>query len=88
MKLSDYFTSKADGSGSVTKTFVTLAHVLLFLTVIFVTILKRDFHFEMWSLYLGATIFHATYDKTMAVVSEYKNKFGPEPPPYRTDPQG
>lgn len=74
-KFSDLFTSKADGSLSITKTAVFVAHVNL--AVMFVHLQwGKPFNDWLWYIYAGATIFHASYDKTMAIVSDLKKTRG------------
>lgn len=76
MHLKDLFTSKSDGSLSVTKVFVTLAHAVFFLTV--VAFCVRDWaegkppNLQLLGLYAGLTILHASYDKTVAIVNAFK----------------
>jgi hypothetical protein len=63
-----------DGSMSLTKLAASTAHFIFAWAVVFITLIKRDFLMEMWSLYIGAAIFHASYDKTMATVKEFKDR--------------
>ncbi len=63
-----------DGSLSLTKLAAASFHFALFVTVCFVTYIKQDFLFEMWMLYAGAAIGHASYDKTLANVRAFKER--------------
>lgn len=76
MKLSDLFASKGDGSMSQTKTFTTIAHLVLVAIVVAAVFfgLKIDEKtLALLELYLGVTILHGVYDKTMATVTAYKS---------------
>lgn len=63
-----------DGKLVMTKVQATTFHLAIFLTVVFITIIKRDFIFEMWSLYAAVAVGHAVLDKTGAQVTEFKTK--------------
>jgi hypothetical protein len=81
VKLIDLVQAK-DGSLSLTKLAAATAHLLFALTVAWVTYVKQDFIAEMWMLYIGAAIAHASYDKTMATVKDFKDRqaAGGKPP--------
>ncbi len=44
------------------------------MTVGWVTYLKRDFVFDMWSLYILCAIGHASSDKLAATITAFKEK--------------
>ena len=62
-----------DGSMSLTKLAASTFHLSLAATVAWVTYLNRAFNVEMWLLYAGFAVGHATYDKTMATVKAFKD---------------
>ena len=63
-----------DGRMVLTKLAAATAHLLFAWAVVFITVIKRDFLFDMWTLYISAAIFHASYDKTMATVKNFKDR--------------
>jgi len=63
-----------DGSMSQTKLAAACFHFALFVTVCFVTWIKKDFVESMWALYAAAAVGHAAYDKTMATVKDSSDK--------------
>ena len=63
-----------DGSMSQTKVAAACFHFALFVTVCFVTWIKRDFLVEMWWLYGAFAVGHAAYDKSIATVKDFKDK--------------
>ena len=63
-----------DGSMSLTKLAAATGHLLFAVAVTWLTYIKQDFNLEMWGLYIGVAICHATYDKTLAAVVALKNK--------------
>lgn len=70
--IKELFLSK-DGSLSLTKTFATIAHTLIAISFCYITISTGVFNGEMWLTYIGASILHAGYDKTLAVMKELKS---------------
>jgi hypothetical protein len=72
MKLGDLIQSK-DGSLSMTKLAASTFHFLL---AVFVSIETYKFGFDItiWGLYGAFAVGHAGYDKTMAVVKDFKDK--------------
>ncbi len=66
-------TSK-DGSLSQTKLAAACFHFALFVTVCWLTYVKREWMGEMWTLYAMVAVGHASYDKTLASVRAYKDK--------------
>lgn len=71
-----------DGSMSLTKLAAASFHLAIFVTVLWVTWIKQDFQFDMWALYASVAIGHASYDKTMATVKDFKDrKLEQEVPP-------
>lgn len=63
-----------DGSMSQTKLAAASFHLLLFITVAWVTYIKREFQFDMWALYAAVAVGHASYDKTLANIKDFKDK--------------
>ena len=63
-----------DGSMSLTKLSAATFHLLLAVTVAWVTWIKRDFVESMWLLYASAAVGHAVFDKTGAQISAFKNR--------------
>jgi hypothetical protein len=63
-----------DGSLSLTKLAATTFHVLIALTVAWVTWLKQDFVESMWLLYSAVAVGHAVVDKTGAQITAFKDK--------------
>ena len=72
MKVLNLITSK-DGSLSLTKLAACTFHLTLAVWVSWTTYTK-GFNLEIWVLYGGFAVGHATYDKTMATVSAFKNR--------------
>lgn len=72
MKIADLITSK-DGSLSLTKLAASTAHLNLAVAFGWVTY-SSGFVPEMWMIYGAFSVGHATADKTMAMVSNFKNK--------------
>lgn len=62
-----------DGSLSLTKLAATTAHANAAWLFVYLA-LKYGYNEALWITYLGATIFHATYDKTSAIVKAMKEK--------------
>lgn len=62
-----------DGSLSLTKLAATTAHANAAWLFVYLTI-KHGYNEALWITYLGATIFHAAYDKTTAVVKAMKER--------------
>lgn len=69
-----------DGSMSLTKLAASTFHLSLATTVVWITYLTRTFDVEMWLLYAGFAVGHATYDKTMATVKAFKDSITPKEP--------
>lgn len=70
-----------DGKMVLTKVQATLFHVALFVTVCWVTYVKRDFVQGMWELYAMTAVGHAVLDKTAAQIAAFKDrKLDKEPP--------
>lgn len=63
-----------DGSMSQTKLAATCFHFALFVTVCYITYLERRFNMEMWILYGGFAVGHASTDKLVASVKGFKEK--------------
>ena len=63
-----------DGNMSLTRTFAFIAHLMFACTVAYLTLTRKDFLFEMWTLYITITVLHASTDKTMMLISNFKNK--------------
>jgi hypothetical protein len=76
MKLSDLVTSRADGSLSLTKLAASTAHFLFACAFAKLQLLDPSATFDvtLWATYGGFAIAHATYDKTMAVVKDLKDR--------------
>jgi len=62
-----------DGSMSLTKLAASTFHFNLAVWVSWHTY-TQGFDIEVWMLYGGFAVAHASYDKTMAVVAAFKNK--------------
>lgn len=58
---------------SQTKLAAACFHFALFVAVCWVTYIKRDFVFDMWALYAAVAVGHASYDKTLATVKDFKD---------------
>ena len=69
----DLITSR-DGSLSMTKLAATTFHLLMALTVAWVTFIKRDFVESMWMLYSAVAVGHAVVDKAGAQIASFKDK--------------
>lgn len=62
-----------DGSMSLTKLAATTGHFLA--AVMFVRLQwNAEFNGELWLSYMGIAVLHASYDKTIAAVSSFKNR--------------
>jgi len=72
VKLSDLIISQ-DGSLSLTKLAATAAHLNAAGWFAWLT-WQHGFNEMLWMIYLGATIFHAAYDKTGQMVKDFKEK--------------
>ena len=70
----DLVRSRGDGSISLTKLAATTFHLQLALTVGWLTYRNGEFNVEMWLLYAAFAVGHASYDKTMAVVKDFKDR--------------
>ena len=64
----------ADGKLVMTKLQAATFHLLLAVTVGFVTWFKREFVLDMWALYAAVAVGHAVIDKTGAQVKDFKDK--------------
>lgn len=69
-----------DGSMSVTKLAVVIAHVQ---AAFFFAHLQwgKPFNELLWVVYLGVTVGHAGYDKTAAMINAFKQRQLGEPKP-------
>ena len=63
-----------DGSMSLTKLSASTFHALLATTVAWLTYKTQKFNEAMWMLYSALAVGHATYDKTMATIKDFKDK--------------
>lgn len=63
-----------DGSMSLTKLAASTFHLSLATTVAYLTYKSQKFDETMWLMYSAFAVGHATYDKTMAVVKDFKDK--------------
>lgn len=72
MNLSDLITSK-DGSLSLTKLAASTFHLLLAVWVSWNTY-QKGFDTGIWALYGAFAVGHAGYDKTMAIVKDFKDR--------------
>lgn len=63
-----------DGSMSQTKLAAASFHLLIFVTVAWVTWNERGFNKDMWEFYGLVAVGHALLDKTSATVASFKNK--------------
>jgi hypothetical protein len=68
------FVSSRDGSLSMTKLAGCTFHLLLALTVAWVTWRAQDFRIDMWTFYAAAALGHVGFDKSMAVMQDLKTK--------------
>lgn len=69
----DLFVGK-DGKLVLTKVQAASFHLILFLTVGFITFRTKAFHIEMWTLYAATAVGHAVIDKTGTQVTAFKEK--------------
>lgn len=59
-----------DGSMSLTKLAASTAHLLA--AILFLRLQwNSPFDPQLWGIYLGVTVLHATYDKTTAMLKNY-----------------
>jgi hypothetical protein len=72
MRLTDLVVGK-DGSLSLTKLAASTFHFLLAAWVSWTTF-KDGFSTDIWALYGAFAVGHAGYDKTMAVIKDFKDK--------------
>jgi hypothetical protein len=73
VKLLDDLFKDADGAWSGAKMAAAWAHASM--AIMFAKLsLEHGFLPDMWTLYGGLTILHATYDKTAAQVQAFKEK--------------
>lgn len=81
MRISDLITSRGDGSLSLTKLAASTAHFLFACAFLKFQVLNPEATFDavLWATYGGFAIAHATYDKTMAVVKDLKDRERTEP---------
>ena len=63
-----------DGSMSQTKLAAACFHLLMFISVAWITYRKEEFVESMWLLYGSFALGHAVYDKTMANVKSFKDR--------------
>lgn len=63
-----------DGKLVLTKVQASCFHFAFFVTVCFITAVKREFLDSMWALYAAVAVGHAVVDKAQAQVSGYKNR--------------
>lgn len=63
-----------DGSMSLTKLSASTFHALLATTVAWLTYKWQRFDETMWLLYSAFAVGHATYDKTMATIKDFKDR--------------
>jgi hypothetical protein len=63
-----------DGSLSQTKLAASCFHLAMFVTVCWITYVKRDFVLDMWVLYAGVAVGHAVVDKAGAQIQDFKTK--------------
>jgi hypothetical protein len=69
----DLIRSNRDGAMSLTKVAALTAHISA--AVMFIRLQwSEPFNETLWLVYLGATVFHAVYDKTAAQVKAYKER--------------
>lgn len=74
MKLSDLVTAP-DGSLSLTKLAASTAHFLMAVSFFRLQVLgESEFNETLWLVYGGFAIAHASYDKTAAMVKDFKEK--------------
>ena len=63
-----------DGNMSLTRTAACTAHFLIAVAVVWITYRKGEFLLDMWTLYISVAVLHASYDKTAALVANFKDK--------------
>jgi hypothetical protein len=63
-----------DGKMVLSKLQAATFHLLLAITVAWITWRKAEFLIEMWLLYAGVAIGHATFDKTAAQIKDFKER--------------
>ena len=63
-----------DGSMSLTKLSASTFHLLLAITVGWLTYRNQSFDETMWLMYSAFAVGHATYDKTMATIKDFKDR--------------
>lgn len=63
-----------DGSMSLTKLSASTFHALLATTVAWLTYKSQKFDENMWLMYSLFAVGHATYDKTMATIKDFKDR--------------
>jgi hypothetical protein len=63
-----------DGSLSLTKLAAATFHILIAVTVAWLTWVKRDFVESMWTLYAAVAVGHAVVDKAGAQYAAFKDK--------------
>ena len=80
MRLSDLVASK-DGSLSLTKLAAATGHFLMAAAFLRLQVLGGAFNEVLWLVYGGFAVAHATYDKTLAVVKDYKLRQQPPAEP-------
>ena len=79
-KLGDIVTNPATGRISMTKLAAATAHLNAAGWFAYLTY-RHGFVADLWLIYLGATIFHSGYDKTVAAVRDIKaGQKAPEEP--------
>lgn len=71
--LGDLVCSDKNKKPSITRLAIMCAHANAFAFFIYFNI-TAPFNPMLWELYLGATIFHAAYDKTAAMIKDFKEK--------------
>lgn len=79
-RLLDLVVSK-DGSLSLTKLAAATGHFLMAAAFVRLQVLAGEFNDTLWLLYAGFTVAHASYDKTVAVVTDYKLRQKPPADP-------
>lgn len=63
-----------DGSMSLTKLAASTAHLLLAGAFFRMQVMTGEFNAELWLIYGGFAIAHASYDKTVAIVKDFKDR--------------
>lgn len=64
----------ADGMISLTKLAAATFHLLLAVTVGYITWQSQEFNSEMWWMYSTFAVGHAVIDRTSARIAEFKSK--------------